>query len=155
MWEPVCRLTQCGHRQRAWYRSWGSRFKSLSNLWGWHTSVKPWKDAGRAGRGWARSRECPGGWKCPRKEMVWLGGLPSFPRLWVTLNKSTVGVGMEAWLSHWSKNPLGGRGREQALPQPPPDQLHIHLIHTLDPGRKFLFVIAIPFLGFVCFFVLN
>lgn len=31
MWEPVWRLTQCGHRQRAWYRSCGSRFKSLSN----------------------------------------------------------------------------------------------------------------------------
>lgn len=39
MWEPVWRLTQCGHRQRAWYRSCGSRFKSLSNLWGGKSQV--------------------------------------------------------------------------------------------------------------------
>lgn len=65
MWEPVCRLTQCGHRQRAWYRSWGSRFKSLSNLWGRHSSDPGGRLAGRTdgtgqGRGGPRSGEARG-----------------------------------------------------------------------------------------------
>lgn len=65
MWEPVCRLTQCGHRQRAWYRSWGNRFRSLSNLWRWHSSGPGGQLAGQTR---TRSREGTG-WKCQRKEM--------------------------------------------------------------------------------------
>ena len=71
MWEPVWRLMQCGHRQRAWYRSKGSRFKSLSNLQGWQASGP----GGKAGR---QTGDQPGAARAKGGNARTVGGLASY-----------------------------------------------------------------------------
>lgn len=118
--------------------------------------------SGPGGGGWLgrrarpESRSAQGGWKCQRKKMVLSGSLAPCPSSGTHLPGDFEQVNCEgrdgSVAFQLVLEPLGRQGKVSSLlPQPPPDQLHLHLIYTLDSGIRFVFVIVITFLGF-CYY---